>query len=178
MTVAWHHMASEQKALAGALFEALSALDEVPAQGADAVGFGALYAYASEPEQPMTADLEAALRSRPRLAADLRHLLAKGCARHGQRLAAASSGAVSHREGPGFALDIRPSRADASQVYVVIQLSDDEPLPSTLFVTGPESAFHKQALPYLAGDRLQLLFEADAEIVLALQDPTSEVLLR
>ena len=181
MTPAWHQMTPERRALAGRLFEALTALDEISAEGpkpAKQVGFSQLYAFATDPDQPLSETLSDALQHQPRLAADLQRLLDKGCRHRGPRLAAASTGAINHREGQGFALDIRPSRADASQVYVVIQLAGELPLPSMLFVTRPEAEFHKQALPSPAGDRLQLLFDADAEIVRALQDPKSEVLLK
>lgn len=180
MTMTWQEMAPETRALAAGVFQALSALDQIkqPGEAPRPIGMSELYAYASEPAQPLTPRLAAALRDDPHLAADLRRLLVKTSRYHGPRLAAASSGALDHRDGPGFRLDIRPSRADTSQVYVIIQLRDETPAPDTLFVARPETEFLKHPLPSPSGDRLQLLFDAGAEIVQALRDPTSEVLLK
>ena len=184
MTASWNTMTGEDRALVAATFQALTARDGLRDRGRNEIGaeqtcgFADLYAYANDPRLAMPDDLAAALQAEPRLARDLERLLAKTCRFHAPRLAAASSGQLRHREGPGFTLDIRTSRAEASQVFVVIRLTQNDAPPEALFVAQRGSEFLKQPLPRMSGDTLQLLFEADATIVHALQDPQSEVFLR
>lgn len=185
MTATWDRMTDKGRALAAATFEALTLLDDIHDRSAErqspknrCCGFTALYAYACDPAMPLSAKLAAALHVDAQLAADLKRLLAKECLFQASRQAAASSGGAERRRGPGFTLDIRPSRAEATQVYVVIRLIAHGERPDTLFVTRRESDFLKQPLPVAPGDTFQLLFDADAAIIRALRDPQSEVFLR
>ncbi len=165
-------------------FEALSALDDLaatkgkPVAGERRAGFSDLYAYVTDPKRPMSQALEEALSTHPSLAMDLQRLLRKRARHHSPRLAAASSGRESNRRGTGFTISLRPSRAEPAQVYVVIEVFNlSSRPPRTLFVSQPDERVVKHALPGAEGGTIQLLADAESELVKALSDPESEVFL-
>ncbi len=185
MTGTWETLTPRQQDAARQAFAALGALDRLDqagrerSAGARRVGFSDLYAFATEPERAMTPALARALGADARLRDDLERLLVKTARYRSPRLAAASSGPVVHRQGTGFTIDLRPSRAEASQVYVIIELDDIVPgLPRILFVTGRRDRLLKHPLPAAQGNTIQLLAEADSDLIQALRDPGSEVFLR
>ena len=182
MSPSWSAFSPQQKAVAAQLFDALCARDglgRAEAAPRVAIDFGTLYACATEPERPLPDQLVARLEEDADLAADFRRLLAKTAAYHGPRLAAASSGTTGHRAGSGFTIDLRPSRAEPAQTYVVIALAQAGGLaPRSLFVSQREDRLIKQALPPAQGDTIQLLIESDSALAAALRDPQSEVFLR
>ncbi len=126
----------------------------------------------------MSDALERALSARPALADDLQSLLRKRAMLHSPRLAAASSGLESSRRGTGFTISLRRSRAEPAQVYVVIDVLDTSSgPPRTLFVSKRHEHLVKHALPDANGGTIQLLADAESDLVLALRDPDSEVFL-
>ena len=154
------------------------ALERRPA-GERRLGFQDLYAYVADPDCAAAEQIEAAMAADPRLADDLRCLLEKTSLYHGPRMAAASTGSLSSRRGSGFSITLRASRAEPSQIYVVIEVIEpDGGTPKTLFVSQRDHRVLKHSLPEVDGDTIQLLAEGDSELVQALRDPGSEVFLR
>ena len=183
MTVNWDSMTNEERDLAAAAFGALSVLDEIrtpkaAAAGQQSVGFAALYAFVSNPGEALSSTLAAALREDASLAADFKRLLANDALYRAPVQAAASSGDSEQRQGPGFTLEIRPSQAAESQVYVIIRLTAPQEQPGAIFVTCGDSDCLKETLPSATEGTFQLLFDSDAAIVQALRNPQSEVFLR
>jgi hypothetical protein len=142
-----------------------------------AVLFSDLHAYVTGNQPIMAPRLARALTANTALQDDLRALIDDLARYRSERVAAASGAATPVRRGPEFELELRPSRADASQVYVVIRLSQGGDPPSNLFVRAPGGAIEKAVLPEPASGRIQLLFSDSAAIIRALQDPDSEVSL-
>ena len=185
MTGSWNGFTTRQKEAAQHAFLALSTLDglrEAERRRDDdsrRIGFADLYAFVSDPQRTMTAALGRALNEQPRLRVDLDRLIAKTARYHAPKLAAASTGPATQRHGTGFTIALRPSRAEPSQVYVVIELADIVPgLPRLLFVSDQQDRLLKQPLPEAQGNTIQLLAEASSDLIRALRDPESEVFLR
>jgi hypothetical protein len=181
----WNGFTPKQKAAAAEMFGALSALDTLNDSLDDAgerprrIGFSDLYAYATRADSVMDDTLRRALDENQRLRQDLHCLLGKGAIHHFPRVAAASSGAVENREGDGFRIRLKQSRAVDTQTYVIIELAEGQTdTPTTLFVGNPDKEYVKQALPEAQDRTIQLLVESDSELVAALRDVQMEVFLR
>ncbi|MFQ5973053.1 MAG: hypothetical protein ACE5Q3_12035 [Alphaproteobacteria bacterium] len=171
--------------LAQKVFEALCTLDtlEEREEGRERarppITFADLYALVNDAGASPGAESAAALRADPRLAADFRQLLRNVALYHSPRLAAASSGAVSRREGPGFVIEFFPSRAQPSAMFAIIKMDHvNQDVPETLLVTAADGRVMKEVLPRPSGGSIQLLLEAGSELLSALRDPTAEVFLR
>lgn len=110
-----------------------------------------------------------------------RRFLARTGPAYAPRLAAAASpGLAQTREGEGCRISLRPSRADAGQVYVVVELTRDVPsgaLPRTLVLLLRDGTFSRFALPEPDGNLYQMLAEADSSLVQNLALPETEVFL-
>lgn len=184
--------APDTPALAEAVFVALETLDRV-APVADRAGesdvadpprpprlsFDDLYRFAFDPAMALSDDQSLALESSPRLRADLRSLVARAAQGEALIAAAASSGTITTRHGTSFRMTLRESRADRSQVYVLIQINGKAALaPRALFVIDDASACRKVALPTPLNGTVQLLLDADSDIVAALRDPATEVFVQ
>ena len=185
MTGTWKDLTQEQRSLAEQAFDALSTLDELAAASnaedgrARRIGFGDIYAYVNEPYCDMSAPLRQALEADKRLRDDLMRLLAKTAGYRCPRSAAAGTKALESRQGQGFAIRLRPSRAEPTQVYVVIELLDPgAQAPKALFIARHPDGLLKQALPDVRGGTVQLLAEVESDLIRALRDPGSEVFLR
>ena len=185
MTGTWKSFTQDRRALAEQAFDALSTLDEITAAmraretGERQVGFGDVYAYVNEPGRPMSARLRKALEADARLRDDLVRLLAKTAGYRCPRSAAAGTKVLESRHGQGFTIRLRPSRAEPSQVYVVIELLDPAAeVPRSLFIAEQQDGLLKQALPEARGGTVQLLAETESDLIRALRNPRSEVFLR
>lgn len=144
-----------------------------------AIGFAELYAYATDPAHTPRAELLSALDEDERLRADFAALLRNTALIRLPQAAAASSGALSAREAEGCRITFRESKADAAQIYVIIELADiSAPAPGSLFVCGADHTVRKIALPKPQDGRIQLLLEADSDLVQGLRDIDTEVFLR
>lgn len=179
----WNRLTPEQQALAEQSFVALSARSTLRAQaGGDQrprLDLGTLYAYATNPDTVLPAGAEEQLQSDPDLRETLHRLLTKSAAGHLPRAAAASSGTLLVREADGFRIRLRESRADASQVYVLIELPQPGmPAPRALFIYGEDGGCRKFPLPADQDGVVQLLTAADSPLVSGLQDHRTEIFLR
>jgi len=143
------------------------------------IGFAEIYRFATEGAGGMSPELSEALAASPRLRADLRHLLRRTTPLHLSARAAASSATVTTRQGTEFRMTLRESHADRDQIYVTIQFGEAviSP-PTTLFVIDDRRGCRKLPLPAASAGAVQLLLEADSDLVAALRDPRTEVFMR
>lgn len=142
------------------------------------VGPRDLIAYVGGDDDGRAAEVEAAMAADPRLRADLDHLLRRMAVLSLPRLAAASSGGVGQRTGEGCRIVLKQSRADASQVYVLIEFDDPALTPRALFVCSRHRSHVRHPLPDAQGQTIQLLVDDGSELLAALQDVDAEVFLR
>jgi hypothetical protein len=169
---------------AEAVFVALDGINELTSRVGDApgratIGFQDIYSYATDPDRPMSPGLRQALQSDERLRAGLRRLLQRTAPLHLAARAAASGGTITTRQGEGFRMTLRESRAERGQIYVIIRFADAVlPPPKLLFVVDDDSGFRKLSLPAPSAGAVQLLLEADSDLVTALRDPRTEVFMR
>jgi hypothetical protein len=185
MTGTWKTFTRHRRTLAEHAFDALSTLDEIAAverargTGERQVGFADIYAYVNEPDRSMSAQLSEALEADARLRDDLLRLLTKSAGYRCPRSAAAGTKVLESRHGQGFTIRLRPSRAEPSQVYVVIELLDPAAeTPKALFIAEHREGLLKHALPEARGGAVQLLAETESDLIRALRNPSSEVFLR
>ena len=170
--------------LAEAVFVALETIDEIAPidhHGIDApqAGFDDLYRYANDPGTPMDERLRLTLAASPRLRADLRRLIERSAKSGALIAAAASSGTITTRHGTSFRMTLRESRADRNQIYVVIRLASKTTIaPRALFVINEQTSCQKVPLPAPLDGTVQLLLDADSDIVAALRNPTTEVFVQ
>lgn len=168
-------MALVRRALdAAAVADGLTA----PRDGVAAGGFTELYAYATRPDRAPRAELLAALETDDELRRRFEALLRDIAFYRLPQVAAASGAAVSHRAVEGCRISLRESRAEASQVFVIIELDDRTAKPGSLFVCGAGQAVRRVALPEPREGRVQLLLEAGSDIVQGLRDIDTEIFLR
>jgi len=185
MTGTWKTFTQHQRTLSARAFDALSTFDEIAAAqrawgpGERQVGFADIYAYVNEPGCPMSPRLSEAFEADVRLRDDLLRLLAKTAGYRCPRSAAAGTKVLESRHGQGFTIRLRPSRAEPSQVYVVIELLDRRAeAPKSLFIAEHREGLLKHALPEARGGTVQLLAETESDLIRALRNPSSEVFLR
>lgn len=184
MSRTWNTLPPRQQMVARRAVEALMAIDglttsEDGAGGAGPrrrVAFRDLLAWVRGAEPHLSRDVERAIAADQRLARDFERLLHRTAGWHGARAAAASSGDLDVREGNGFRLRIKPSRAGAGLIYLLVDLAGDHQ-PTTLVLRGPSGQHVKMALPAAQDGVIQILAEETAEEVRLLRDPGTELFL-
>jgi len=175
---------ARENLLAEAVFVALETLDGIaPETRGDTpmprVSFDELYRFASDPHMTMSEELRTGLANDPRLGADLRRLIRRSAPGGPLLAAAASSGTITTRQGTSFRMTLRESHADRSQIYVVIALAaKSAAAPRALFVIDEQATCQKVPLPPPLNGTVQLLLDADSDIVAALRDPATEVFVQ
>lgn len=166
---------------AEALFVALDTLDQITRADpslARKVGFNELYAYANDPAHQPSAELLAGLTTNLALRRDFQRLLDKQAIAHLPRLAAASSGDANEREGDGFTLRLRPSKAQDDQVYLLIDAQDRDDSPRLLFVEEENGPVHRLIIDDFFEGEAQILLNLQDDILKALRNVKSSVILR
>lgn len=184
MSRTWKTLSPRQQDVARSAVGALMALDALTASedGADwaepphRVTFRDLLVWLQGAEPRLSRDVERAVAADQRLARDLERLLYRTAGWHGARAAAASSGALDVREGDGFRLRIKPSRAGPGLIYLLIDLAGDRQ-PTILVLRGPSCQYVKMALPVAQDGVIQVLTEETTEEVRLLRDPATELFL-
>ena len=183
MTETWNEYTQEQKQAAGQFFDALSTLDSlgedrIASSGLQRItGFSDLYKAVSEPDFTIGVELVHALREDGKLSETFKRLLEKHSSYHFQQAVAASSGLVETREGDGFRITLRKSRAEPSQLYVLIHLKGGVS-PKSMFIINPNFPGQKHNLPTPHDGVIQILSETNSNLVKALQDIQTEVFLK
>ncbi len=161
------------------LFESERELRRQPelSESGGTIAFSRLYAYAtgSRAEDP---GVEAALARDGALRKDFQRLLERAAVYYVPQVAAASSGRVSVREGAGCRIRLEPSKAEAGQVYVIVELADKAAQPMTMFVVDGDGQTLRLPLPAARDGVIQILAAEGSELVTALGDLKSEVYLR
>jgi len=181
MTRSWNAMSDDEKQATSTLFDALNAMDALEGRGkatSKSIGFADIYEYANNPNGVMSAELGAALIGNAGLRRDLDQLIARMSVYHFPKAAAASSGDLESREGDGYKIRLKTSRANESQVYVIVEISNTDALPPESLVVKLENGrYIKQALPEGLNGIYQLLLNTRTEMVSALRNIKTEVFL-
>mgnify|MGYP001387565028 CR=1 FL=1 len=171
----------ERQPLAARLFDVFESEGELrrPLEPSEsgAIAFNRLYAYASgaRDEDP---EVEAALARDGGLRKDFQRLLERVAPYYMPQVAAASTGPISERVGAGCRIRLEPSKAEAGQIYVIVELADKTAQPVTLFVVDDQGQTQRLALPAARDGVIQILAAEGSELVSALGHIKSEVYLR
>ncbi|MEK9752894.1 MAG: hypothetical protein VW338_06745 [Rhodospirillaceae bacterium] len=174
-------MTTAQTRLAAAALDALGAVDDVlatPKGSPSKAQPQALYAYATDPSYQPDATLLRLLHGDARTQADFQRLLENTASYYIPRMAAASSGEIGARETDGLKIQFRASKADAGQVYAILEIADIDAQPKVLFVKHPDGHLDRLELPAFRDGRVQLLLEGDASAMKGLMDINAEVYVR
>jgi hypothetical protein len=183
---AWKDFKPHQRAAAEKAFEAFDLVDGLSGRSPEVergeerrVGFSDLYAFAHDGARAMDDALRRALGASPVLRDSLDRLLDEAALYHFPRVAAASSGSVEARDGEGFRLRLKRSRAAADQTYVIIEVDDSAGgVPRTLVTRDAEGRYLKVELPEAQGGVIQLLADTESDLVRALGRVETEVFVR
>ncbi len=173
----------ETRALAAGLFvatrqiEALQSTRDDPVRGR-LFGLDRLYAYAVDADRE-DAELVSELRTNPNLGATFQRILGRTALHRLPRVAAASPGTITSRDGTGCRIRFQDSRAEPDQTYVIIEITDtDAPPPGHMFVVDQDGQTTKFALHAARGDVIQFLVERDSVLLAGLLDIKAEVFLK
>ena len=183
MSTRYQTPTGDKRALAAGLFVATRQVDALRGTRDDrtrgrAIGLDRLYAYAIEPGRE-DAELERALGANPDLGEAFQRILDRTALHRLPRVAAASPGTITSRDGAGCRIRFQESRAEPDQTYVIIEISDtDAPPPSHMFVVDQGGQCGKFALPAARGGVIQFLVERDSALLAGLLDIKTEVFLK
>jgi hypothetical protein len=179
----------DKRALAAELFVAARQADalERAAAGAGAgrglagrprFGMNRLYAYAVSTGRE-DAELERALEVDADLGEAFRRLLDRTAGHVLPRVAAASQGVITGRDGVGCHIRFQDSRAEPDQTYVIIEIADTvaEP-PAHMFIVDAAGKCRKFSLPEARNGVIQFLVERDSALLSGLRDIKTEVFLK
>jgi len=164
------------------IFHALHSLDHLMGKEDKTTqarpGFTELYAYAHDPAYTPSSGLLLALSHDLRLRHDFNRLINKQALASFPRAAAASSGDIQQREEDGFRLTLKPSRADPTQIYLIIESIDRDESPRLMFVQIEEEPVYRLVLDGFEDGEAQILLNEQEDIVKALRNFKSDVILR
>lgn len=174
----WTSRSAPEKARIETAFAALHAadgwLDPAGAGPAQVAAMPALFRAATDPAAPIPATLVGRLATDPGLRADFDRLVDRVAACRISRAAAASSGRLDRREAGGYVLRIKPSRADASQVYLLIDCPSEGPVPQALLIRDGDTIL-KRALNAPQDGTIRLVLKSTDPLVAAIGDPATEI---
>ena len=156
-------------------YRALSAPAEAEAGVIGRPTFQRLYLYATGAIDD--SEIVHAAREDRRTATTLAALVARFAPFRMPRQAAAASGSYNERQGIGWRMRFQRSRADAGQIYVVIELDDQRAAPKRLFAVTADDRCETCALPAAREGVIQLLEEEGSALLAALQERSTEVSL-
>ncbi len=183
MSTRYENPKGDMRALAAGLFvatrqiEALRGTRDDPARG-PLFGMDRLYAYAVDPDRE-DAELVSELRTNPNLGETFQRILGRTALHRLPRVAAASPGTITSRDGAGCRIRFQESRAEPNQTYVIIEITDtDAPPPGHMFVVDQGGQTTKFALPASRGGVIQFLVERDSTLLAGLLDIKTEVFLK
>jgi hypothetical protein len=181
----WDKLNKDQRTQAEDSFVALSTLDDlltylVPAEEQSRkLGFDDLYQYVVGTRELDQMALYQALKQNRTLAESFDLLLRNEASYYMPQAAAASSGDIDEREGEGFKIRLKLSRATPDQIYVMIEFEDlGAEFPSNLFLMPVSGECTRLDLPKGSDGTVQLIAEAGSDLIRNLRDPKTEVFLR
>lgn len=185
MSTTWKGLPARQRRLIQETAAAMLLLDGFASPATDAerrrerpVTFQDLSAWVRSSDSALPVRLQLALAADPRLRHDLDRLLARSATWHGPRASAASSGRLDSRDADGFRIRLKPSRAAADQVYVLITLTGERSQdPTTLAMRSADGEYVKWSLPRPQSGVIQILTDEAADGLRLLRDPKSELYL-
>jgi hypothetical protein len=163
------------------IFKALDGYDHLNGLYGQAnlkVSFSELYAYAHDAALSPSETLKHALSSDLRTRRDLNRLIKRQAIAFMPRAAAASSGDIHVREGDGFKITLKTSQADTDQVYVIIESFDRDDAPTLLFIQNEDMGVLRLNIDGFYDGEAQILLFAQDDVVKALRNHASEVILR
>lgn len=131
------------------------------------ITFATLFAYA-QGQMDLTFDLARALKTQPRLARDLNHLLQTHATVGFHRQAAASSTDVSGARTwttPHGRISLHPSKAQPEQVYLLIELTDQSKALSRIVVMTPDGGVAEATLPEPVSGVIRLIANNTDDLV-------------
>jgi len=165
-----------------AAFDALLTTDRLMAGTAADTGLVSpteMYAYAVDASHQPSPGLLDALNTQAPVQASFRRLLNNTARYHLPQVAAASSGDIEQRESEGCKIAFRPSRANAAQIYVIIECIGDTSFnPAVLFVCAVDGTTNRMELPVAQNGRIQLLLERESDMAKGLLNIKTEVYLK
>ena len=95
------------------------------------------------------------------------------------RVAAASPGTITSRDGAGCRIRLQESRAEPDQTYVIIEVADAAGLsPAHMFIVDAGGQCRKFALPEARNGVIQFLVERQSDLLAGLLDIKTEVFLK
>ncbi len=157
-------------------FDRLTKSDRLKSAG---IPFARLFEYATDPDAVMDDAMRTALEQDSRLARNFDRLMTKTAAWRLPPVIAASTGAISRREGMGCLISFRESKANPKQIYVIIEFEDlPTRNPGSLFIKTSDDAYQKFPLPEPDGGTIQILTDIDSDLVRKLRDVGTEIFLR
>jgi hypothetical protein len=143
--------------------------------------FADLYAWVTDPDHHLDPAQQAMVESDPTLRRTVALLVGRVGRLRAVAAAAASSGGLDERRGPGFSVRLTASRADPAQTYVTIEIDpgvlDAGEAPSLLLVMRGGAPIGKLALPEAADGMIQLLENTGGDAVRGLRAPDTELVL-
>ncbi|MTI08728.1 hypothetical protein [Curvivirga aplysinae] len=181
--MSWNLLSEDEKRRAEERFTGLSIVDNIRQQmlaesRERRYGFGDVYQFATNAHIEMTSGLQKALKQDDKLQSALDQLLSERVVYQFPRAAAASSGNLESREGDGFSIQIKHSRAQSGQVYIILKMEDAfQQEPTAITLKSGEGQYLKKLLPLSVDGVFQFLAEEDDEFVKTLRDVASEVFL-
>lgn len=142
------------------------------------VSFYDLYALATGQNTKPLAQINRALLANPVLNRNLQSLIRQHALATSPKVAAASSGVLHERQGEGFRLLLKSSKADPAQVYIQIQLTREyKHNPQVIIVRGTDGEMVCFNLPDPDDQFYQWLHSTDSGLVRALRDRETELYL-
>jgi hypothetical protein len=181
----WERLDKDQKTRVEKTLESLLTLDDLWAHlkptedRSRRIGFDDLYKYVNGMRKLDQMELNQALSKDKKLAAGFDRLLHNEALYYLPQAAAASNGEIDEREGEGFVIRLKPSRATPDQIYVMIEFENPgAELPSNLFLIPVSGECSRLDLPEGSSGTVQIVAEASSDLIKNLRDPGTEVFLR
>ena len=137
-----------------------------------------IYAYSTGRITYPDSEIEAALARTPGLRAAFRRMVMSAPAYRFERAAAASDGGPPARQTQGAEIKFSPSRAHDDRIYIIIELaSSNEAAPNSMTVFDSDDRAVRASLPLPRDGIIQLLVRKDSDILRALEDPETDIVL-
>ena len=172
----------DQQALMEEMFGAEEAWSDLTRDGYQsdgvAIPFSRLYAFAANPDRSADPEMSEMLANDEKLAAHFHYLCARTAVARLPRVAAAGTELLGSRDGDKCRLRLESSQAEPDQVYLIVELADNEASPQNLLLFEDGKWGGSYPLPTAREGIIMLLEKADSDLVTALRHPRSEVLFR